>query len=154
MPYYWSNGGASALATNLAQSATIATMVDAEVYPEAFPYLLQIWDSGTYADPNDDSGMEIVEVIAADGNTLTIERGKDGTADQAHSSGEVAVNNLVAEGLNFLARHYGTNLTDLTDNYGADDLDTSSEVAAALNATNALCNQLIAIMRNTLLGND
>lgn len=99
MPYYWVNGGVTALATSLAASQTSATVSDAAALPSSVPYLLQLWDAGTYANPNNDAGMEIVKVTAVAGNTLTIERGQDGTSDQAHASGEYAANNLVAEGL-------------------------------------------------------
>jgi hypothetical protein len=99
MPYYWENGGVTALATGIAAGVTTVPVTDASVLPGSFPYLLQLWDAGTYANPNDDAGMEIVQVTAAAGNTLTITRAQDGTTDQTHSTGEYAANNLVAEAL-------------------------------------------------------
>jgi hypothetical protein len=43
------------------------------------PFNLVYWNITDFADPSDDPNVEIVRVTAVSGNTLTVERGQEGT---------------------------------------------------------------------------
>lgn len=63
------------------------------------------WNSTDYPDPSDDPGVEIVRVTARTGDTLTIQRGQEGTAAVAHdTSGKLykLLAGLTADTLNTL----------------------------------------------------
>lgn len=62
----------------LTSGALSVTVTDASSYPASFPYTAAI-DAGT-------ASFEVVLVTAAAGNVLTIQRGYDGTAAQAHAA--------------------------------------------------------------------
>lgn len=129
------NSAGTDLAAGLAQGATTATVTDANKLPSTFPYLLQLWDAGTYANPNADTGREIVEVTAATGNALTVVRAKDGTSDQAHSAGEKATNSLVALTLEcFLGRTPDATLGNVVQPAAADVVPLTLKGAASQTA--------------------
>ena len=44
------------------------------------------WNASDYSDPSDDPNVEIVRVTSTDGDSLTIERGQEGTADVDHNT--------------------------------------------------------------------
>jgi hypothetical protein len=74
----------------LAAAATSCPVVSASALHGAsptFPYMATIWNYAAYRDPVDDSGAEDVEVANAVGNTLTIVRAQESTADVEHASG-------------------------------------------------------------------
>lgn len=47
---------------------------------------LVLWNFTAYPDPSDDPSVEIVRVTARSGDTLTIERGQEGTSAVAHNT--------------------------------------------------------------------
>ena len=103
------------------------------------------WNATDYSDPSDDPYKEIIRVIAKSGDTLTIQRGQEGTSAQNHNiSGKVYMvmrvltakdyedlerikvfkdGILIGErkGLNFI------NLTDITDNSSQERIDLNFE---------------------------
>jgi hypothetical protein len=76
------------MGSGLAQAATTLTVDNGSKFPASGDFMLTIWDSVTYPDPMDDSGMEIVRATARIGNDITIVRAQEGTADVAHSDDE------------------------------------------------------------------
>ena len=95
------NNAESLVADNpLASGATTLNVTSGEGdnFPSTFPYRLTIWDDENYADPTDDSGMEIVECTGRSGDALTIVRAKEGTSDVEHANGE-RVAMLITAGL-------------------------------------------------------
>lgn len=81
---YANNARTNITDSPLTYVATEVNVTNASVFPSTYPYRLTIWESITYADPSDDPNMEIVEVTGAVGNTLTIDRGKEGTSAVQH----------------------------------------------------------------------
>jgi hypothetical protein len=77
---------------------TSLTVADGSKFPSTFPFLVTMWNKSLYPDPSDDSGMEIVKCTNRAGNVLTIERGQEGTTDQAHTNGQ-AVEMLITAGI-------------------------------------------------------
>lgn len=214
MARHYTDGGVSYLPTGLAQTVTTMTVADASVFGANYPVYLQIYDAGSYPNPNDDPGLEIVRVTEADGNVLTVVRGQDGTSDTAHASGERVVLSVLAGGMNDLVSKtpdtsadnviqaqaasatpliikgasgqtapllqiqtsagspvgtigpsghvsfvgaigmfgaaptvQASAITLLSTTYTTGDLDTESEIIAAINATNAAVNALIEVAR-------
>lgn len=72
----------------LTSGATSVTVSDASSFPASFPWTATI-DAGT-------ASAEVVEVTAAAGATLTIVRGFDGTAAQAHAANAAFTHEAVA----------------------------------------------------------
>lgn len=70
-------------------SITLASSTG-DVFPAAGVFLATIWTIGTYPDPGDDPGMEIVKIDSRSGDTLTVNasgRGFGGTAASSHATG-------------------------------------------------------------------
>ncbi|PWA08666.1 hypothetical protein DCC39_14605 [Pueribacillus theae] len=76
------NNAEVTLTQSVTTAGTTITVDDASVFPPA-PFRLSIDD-------------EIVEVIAVSGNTLTVERAKEGTTAVAHNAGVKAENRFTA----------------------------------------------------------
>lgn len=77
--YYSSTAVATSLTSGISNSATSIVVGSTTGFPGSFPYYLVI-NKGQ-------SDMEIVDVTAAVGLTLTVTRGVSGTSGQAHSAG-------------------------------------------------------------------
>jgi hypothetical protein len=73
---------------NLGAGVTTLVVTNGAIFPVSGDFMLTLWDKVTYPDPGDDAGMEIVRATARTGNSITIVRGQEGTADVLHSNGE------------------------------------------------------------------
>lgn len=99
MPRYFSNNSKNmTLTAGIDTTVTAMTVNDASGLPLSFPYNLVI-------DP-DLSSVEIVEVTAAAGNTLTIVRGRQDTPAKAHSTGAVVIHAWTAQDGTDAQNHY------------------------------------------------
>jgi len=67
-------------------------------FPSTYPFRITIWNSTSFPDPGEDSGMEIVECTSRTADALTIVRGCEGTADVEHTQDE-KVAQLVTAGI-------------------------------------------------------
>ena len=76
------------LSSGINNVTTSITVGSVSGFPVSFPYTLAL-DYGQ-------STVEIVNVTAAVGTTLTVTRGQDGTSGQSHSAGAVVAHALVA----------------------------------------------------------
>lgn len=76
---------------------TTMTVADASVFPSSGDFLVTIWNKSSFADPCNDSNMEIVKVTNVSGNLLTITRAQESTTGVTHSSGH-AVEQLITAG--------------------------------------------------------
>ena len=91
MAFKVENNAASTVNDNpLAASITTLNVAAGEGanFPSSGNFRLTIWDASSYADPGNDSGMEIVECTARSTDALTIVRAREGTGDVAHTQGE------------------------------------------------------------------
>lgn len=83
--YNLENNANSTVVGGLAAGALALTVADGSVFPATY-FLVTIWDRGSFADPGDDAGMEIVLCTSRAGNVLTIVRAQEGTADVTHAA--------------------------------------------------------------------
>lgn len=79
MRYYSSNAVSTALTAAVTNSATSMNVGSVTGFPVQYPYTLSI--------DADNANKELVEVTAAVGTTLTVVRGRDGTAGVSHTLG-------------------------------------------------------------------
>ena len=79
--------------------AGVLTLVvtDGSVFPASGNFILTLWDKASYAQPGEDPGMEIIKCTVVAGNSLTVTRAQESTADVAHANGE-AVELLITAG--------------------------------------------------------
>lgn len=83
------NFAESTLASGIAAGATslnVASSTGAK-FPSSFPYPLVLWNCVDYSRASQDPGVEIVLVTNRSGDTMTVTRGQEGTADVAHNTG-------------------------------------------------------------------
>jgi len=144
-----SNNYISTIASAVVADDTTIVVSSATNLPDEFDYHLTIWNSALYANPSGDVGMEVVNVTARCGTTLTVTRAQEGRSASAHAVGasialllttaqsdewEAAINvnetgiatNVTAIGLNTSHRETGGNHPDLTVGNDTDYLDISS----------------------------
>jgi len=95
----YTNGAGTTITPGIGSGVTTLTVVDASKFPTSGEFLLTLWDQGTYPDPNDDAGREIVLCTSRVDNVLTITRAAESTSDQTHTAGERAELRLTAGGL-------------------------------------------------------
>lgn len=103
MRYYSSSASAMQLTAGVSASATTVTVNTVAGLPVQYPYTL-VLDYGTPLE-------EITQVTGAAGTTLTVTRGYDGTAAQAHSTGAQVRHGLIAGDLREAQEHM--NRTDV-----------------------------------------
>src|SRR5690625_4491928 len=82
-----SNNAVAKLSSNINSSQTSLTVDDASLFPDA-PFLLTV--------DNNRHIMEILRVTNVSGNTLTVQRGREGTSASSHSAGSNVENNFTA----------------------------------------------------------
>jgi hypothetical protein len=95
--YSLKNFAKTTLSASMTAGATTATVADASKLPATTPYLITVWDRGSYPDPADDPNVEIMLVTGVASNNLTVTRGQEGTTASSHGSG-LAVSNLLTAG--------------------------------------------------------
>lgn len=101
---------------------TVITVNDASGLPVTFPYALAVDYEG--------SAVEIMLVTAAAGNTLTVSRGQEDTAAQAHSTGAVVVH--AATALDFAASAIHAEATQNVHGIGAGNSVVGTATAQTL----------------------
>jgi len=103
MAVVFSNNAATNLASNVSASATTISVVDGSVFPDVsgghYTYL-------TLHDLNDN--IEIVKLTARSGNTLTVDRGHDGTTGRSFVAGDKCELRITAVLLNEIASQADT----------------------------------------------
>lgn len=82
-------------ATVIAGDGTI-TLTNAGAFGGTFPYHLLIWNRSLHADPADDANTEVIKVLSAAGNIVTVTRGARGTTAHGHAAGDAAVLTFMA----------------------------------------------------------
>lgn len=83
---------------NYQATLTASITADATSMTVSKPITLGVGEVCRLTIQNDDASLfEIVDVTAVSGTTLTVERGKDGTASQSWESGSVVVCSITAE---------------------------------------------------------
>jgi len=83
------NGGKGTVSTGYAAGAVTVVLSsgDGAKFPSSFSYNVVWWNSTDYSEPSDDPSVEIVRVTSRTGDSLTVTRGQEGTADVAHNTG-------------------------------------------------------------------
>ena len=98
MAVVFSNNAATNLASNVSANATTISVVDGSVFPDVsgghHTYL-------TLHDLNDN--IEMVKLTARSGNTLTVDRGHDGTTGRSFVAGDKCELRITAVLLNEIA---------------------------------------------------
>lgn len=133
MRYYSSTAQAATLTADLAAGATSMTVSGTTGFPASHPFTLVI-DPGTGSE-------EIVDVTASSGATLTITRGRDGTAAQDHTTGAQVRHMVTARDLREAQEH----INATTNVHGT----TGTLVTA--DAAQTLTNKTIDGSQNTLI---
>src|SRR5690625_3021589 len=77
-----SNNAVAKLSSNINSSQTSLTVDDASIFPDA-PFLITVND-------------EIMRVTNVSSNTLTVQRGREGTSASSHNAGSNVENNFTA----------------------------------------------------------
>src|SRR5690625_4369701 len=77
-----SNNAVAKLSSNINSSQTSLTVDDASIFPDA-PFLITV-------------NEEIMQVTSVSGNTLTVQRGREGTSASSHNAGSTVENNFTA----------------------------------------------------------
>src|SRR5690625_2712651 len=77
-----SNNAVAKLSSNINSSQTSLTVDDASIFPDA-PFLITVND-------------EIMRVTSVSGNSLTVQRGREGTSASSHNAGSNVENNFTA----------------------------------------------------------
>ena len=77
-----SNNAVAKLSSNINSSQTSLTVDDASIFPDA-PFLITVND-------------EIMRVTKISGNSLTVQRGREGTSASSHNAGSNVENNFTA----------------------------------------------------------
>jgi len=77
-----SNNAVAKLSSNINSSQTSLTVDDASIFPDA-PFLITVND-------------EIMRVTSVSGNSLTVQRGREGTSASSHNAGSTVENNFTA----------------------------------------------------------
>lgn len=85
---YYRNGPATGLTSSIGPSDVAMNVDDASGFPSLFPYTL-ILDEG-------EASEEVVDVVSAAGNLLTVTRAVDGTTAFAHTTGSIIVHGISA----------------------------------------------------------
>ena len=95
-----SNNARANLTSAISDSSTTITLTTGKgaLFPTTGNFRVTVWSS-TKASPGDDSGMEIIEISARSGDTLTIDsRAKEDTTQSDHAIGD-KVGLLVTKGI-------------------------------------------------------
>lgn len=96
--FFYSNTSVeTALSGSVSPGATSMEVDATTGFPDSFPYVLAV--------DFEASAEELVKVTAADGATLTIEKGFGGTSDQSHSIGAVVLHVVNAQDLTDFRTH-------------------------------------------------
>src|SRR5690625_1041309 len=82
-----SNNAVAKLSSNINSSQTSLTVDDASIFPDA-PFLVTV--------NNNRHNMEIMRVTNVSSNTLTVQRGREGTSASSHNAGSNVENNFTA----------------------------------------------------------
>ena len=98
-----SNNAVAKLSSNINSSQTSLTVDDASIFPDA-PFLITVND-------------EIMRVTRVSGNTLTVQRGREGTSASSHNAGSNVENNFTAGTYQMLAEEV-KKMRDQFDNIG------------------------------------
>src|SRR5690625_1835933 len=77
-----SNNAVAKLSSNINSSQTTLTVDDASIFPDA-PFLITV-------------NEEIMRVTSVSGNSLTVQRGREGTSASSHNAGSNVENNFTA----------------------------------------------------------
>src|SRR5690625_626453 len=77
-----SNNAVAKLSSNINSSQTTLTVDDASIFPDA-PFLITV-------------NEEIMRVTSVSGNSLTVQRGREGTSASSHNAGNNVENNFTA----------------------------------------------------------
>src|SRR5690625_849189 len=77
-----SNNAVAKLSSNINSSQTSLTVDDASIFPDA-PFLITV-------------NEEIMRVTSVSGNSLTVQRGREGTSASSHNAGSTVENNFTA----------------------------------------------------------
>src|SRR5690625_2413498 len=77
-----SNNAVAKLSSNINSSQTSLTVDDASIFPDA-PFLITV-------------NEEIMRVTSLSGNSLTVQRGREGTSASSHNAGSNVENNFTA----------------------------------------------------------
>src|SRR5690625_1511597 len=77
-----SNNAVAKLSSNINSSQTTLTVDDASIFPDA-PFLITV-------------NEEIMRVTSLSGNSLTVQRGREGTSASSHNAGSNVENNFTA----------------------------------------------------------
>ena len=114
MPVIIANNVATTLAANINASVTSLTLTSAAGWPGIFTgdHLYATIDDGA-------GGVEIVRATARVGTTLTIERGRDGTAGRNFAAGAAVEMRLCRAALQEVASNAGITLDQARDAAGA-----------------------------------
>src|SRR5690625_1350955 len=82
-----SNNAVAKLSSNINSSQTSLTVDDASIFPDA-PFLVTV--------NNNRHNMEIMRVTNVSRNTITVQRGREGTSASSHNAGSNVENNFTA----------------------------------------------------------
>src|SRR5690625_5856217 len=82
-----SNNAVAKLSSNINSSQTSLTVDDASIFPDA-PFLVTV--------NNNRHNMEIMRVTNVSSNTITVQRGREGTSASSHNVGSNVENNFTA----------------------------------------------------------
>lgn len=69
-------------------SVTTINVIDGSVFPSSGSFICTLWKLSEFADPSDDSQMEILKVTSRTGNVLTVVRGQENTSGVSHINGD------------------------------------------------------------------
>lgn len=137
----FSNFAKTSLSAPMTEAGETAGLTDASVFPEG-TFTAVIWDSAK-ASPMDDENREIV-LATKSGNTLTAQRGREGTQARAWNVGSMIANVITADTLNTLigASSGGDEIITVTD--------ASYEMSPFTKKLKFVCSEVVPFIAVTL----
>lgn len=127
MSILWSNNASTTLTSSITAAQTTITVVDGSLFPTITGSDYFYITLGSLA-----NGTEIAKCTARSGNTLTLQRGQEGTVAKAFSAGEFVELRVTAAGL------LATGDRDTANYYAMVPADVDSTVYVQMGPTNTV----------------